>query len=479
MKVPSKPKTPVKKTTSSSKTSSSKKSSKSTDKPSTIKVTPLKFNATGKTLVIVESPGKVKTIGKYLGSEYVIKPSVWHIVDLVDKNMGKLVAKDFEPDYEVDPAKKKVVSELRTAAKASKRVILATDEDREGEAISYHLCTVLGLDPSTTPRIVFNEITKTALEKALDHPRTIDVNLVNAQKTRAVLDKLVWFSISPILRSKIKTGLSAGRVQSVAVKLIVEKEREIQAFVPKEFYTLKAILDTDQWLVEITLKKFHTSVDTQETTDTSDDFVDEEDNSSVKEEKTLWKFSKHTLNLLLKQLWVAKPTITKDEKTGYEIRTFSDPLTFRLSEITSKQSKKSPPPPFITSTLQQTASRLFGRPVKSVMSAAQKLYEAGLITYMRTDSTTLSGTCIAQCKDFVTHQFGEQYSTVRQFKGKSKNAQEAHEAIRPTNIDITPEAIKLGQYEARLYKLIWQRTLASQMADALFTNTQYVFYPVV
>jgi len=304
LKTTSKVKTVAKKKApSGSKTSNSKKSSKSTDKPSTIKVTPLKFNATGKTLVIVESPGKVKTIGKYLGSEYIIKPSVWHIVDLVDKNMGKLVAKDFEPDYEVDPAKKKVVSELKTAAKASKKVILATDEDREWEAISYHLCTVLGLDPSTTPRIVFNEITKTALEKALEHPRTIDVNLVNAQKTRAVLDKLVWFSISPILWSKIKTGLSAGRVQSVAVKLIVEKEREIQAFIPKEFYTLKAILDTDQWPVEITLKKFYTSVNTQETTDISDDFVDEEDNSSVKEEKTLWKFSKHTLNILLKQLW--------------------------------------------------------------------------------------------------------------------------------------------------------------------------------
>ena len=447
-------------------------------KPKISRTTKITLNPNGNKLVIVESPGKVKTISKYLGSEYVVKASVGHIVDLVDKNMGKLVEKWFEPDYEVDPKKSKVVSELRSAAKSSSQVILATDEDREWEAISFHLCTVLGLDPKTTPRIVFNEITKPAIHTALENARTIDMDLVSAQKSRAVLDKVVWFSVSPILWTKIRMGLSAGRVQSVAVKLIVEKEREIMAFDPKEFFTLKAVLDTDKWPVEIALKKIESRDDLLGRSNDSEEFEDEDDKKN--KGKEWWgKFSKSALMLVLDQLWLNNPKVKVDEKTGYETRTFDKKVTFRLSEITSKQSKKSPPAPFITSSLQQTASRMFGRPVKSVMSAAQKLYEAWLITYMRTDSTNLSWTAIGQCKDFIIWNYGENYHQLRQYASKSKNAQEAHEAIRPTNVSTLPEDVKIGQYEAKLYKLIWWRTVASQMADAIFTNTNYVFYPVI
>lgn len=469
----------VKKTTTK-KATSAKTKEKKTEKVRTTKTTKITLNPSGNKLVIVESPGKVKTISKYLGSDYVVKASVGHIVDLVDKNMWKLVEKGFEPDYEVDPKKSKVVSELRSAAKASSQVILATDEDREWEAISFHLCTVLGLDPKTTPRIVFNEITKPAIHTALENARTIDMDLVSAQKSRAVLDKVVWFSVSPILWTKIRMGLSAWRVQSVAVKLIVEKEREILAFDPKEFFVLKAVLDTDKWPVEIQLKQIANMLKGENTKTESDleEFEDEDDKKN--KGKEWWgKFSKSALMSVLDQLWLNNPKIKVDEKTGYETRTFDKKVTFRLSEITSKQSKKSPPAPFITSSLQQTASRVFGRPVKSVMSAAQKLYEAWLITYMRTDSTNLSWTAIGQCKDFIIWNYGENYHQLRQYASKSKNAQEAHEAIRPTNITSLPEDIKIGQYEAKLYKLIWWRTVASQMADAIFTNTNYTFYPVV
>lgn len=469
----------VKKTTTK-KATSAKTKEKKIEKVRTTKTTKITLNPSGNKLVIVESPGKVKTISKYLGSDYVVKASVGHIVDLVDKNMWKLVEKWFEPDYEVDPKKSKVVSELRSAAKASSQVILATDEDREWEAISFHLCTVLWLDPKTTPRIVFNEITKPAIHAALENARTIDMDLVSAQKSRAVLDKVVWFSVSPILWTKIRMGLSAWRVQSVAVKLIVEKEREILGFDPKEFFVLKAVLDTDRWPVEIQLKQIANMLK-GENTKTESDLEEFEDEDEKKNKWKEWwgKFSKSALMSVLDLLWLNNPTVKVDEKTGYETRTFDKKVVFRLSEITSKQSKKSPPAPFITSSLQQTASRVFWRPVKSVMSAAQKLYEAGLITYMRTDSTNLSWTAIGQCKDFIIWNYGENYHQIRQYASKSKNAQEAHEAIRPTNITSLPEDIKIGQYEAKLYKLIWWRTVASQMADAIFTNTNYTFYPVV
>jgi DNA topoisomerase-1 len=436
------------------------------------KPVPITLSSIGKKLVIVESPGKVKTISKYLGSDFVVKASVGHIVDLIDRNMVKLVQKGFEPDYNVDPDKRKVVSDLRTTAKASSQVILATDEDREGEAIAFHLATQLWLDPSKTPRIVFNEITKGAILDAMDKPRKIDMAMVSAQKSRAVLDKLVGFTVSPVLWSKIKRGLSAGRVQSVAVKLVVEKEREIQAFVPVEYRVIKALIDTTEGEIEIGLQTIKGLKESANLMDASDD-------PKAKDKQSGGRFPKNILDSVLKQLNITKTTSTKDEKTGYEILTSKEKIEFELVDIITKQSKKSPPPPFITSSLQQTASRMFGWPVRSVMSAAQKLYEAGLITYMRTDSSNLSGTAIAQCKDFITGNYGNKYHQIRQFKSKSKNAQEAHEAIRPTNVMTTPEDIKMGQYETKLYKLIWQRTLASQMADAIFTNTQYIFHPLV
>lgn len=434
-----------------------------------------KLNPSGKKLLIVESPGKVKTISKYLGSDYVVKASVGHIVDLIDKNMNKLVEKEFEPEYEIDPDKRKVVSELRSVAKASSQVILATDEDREGEAIAYHLTMVLGLDPLTTPRIVFNEITKSAIEDAIEHPRYLDMDLIFAQKSRAVLDRLVWFTVSPILWQKIKMGLSAGRVQSVAVKLVVEKEREIQNFQPVEYWVLKAILGTTKGEVEIVLKKVEWVDDIEETAEGEES----KDSKNEKEKMTSWRFSKSALDKILEQLWVTKAIMKLDDKTWFQVLSDKTPIEFQLFDIITKQSKKSPPPPFITSSLQQTASRLFGWPVKQVMSAAQKLYEAWLITYMRTDSTSLSGQAIAQFQSFIKSRYWEKYSTVRQYKSKSKNAQEAHEAIRPTNIEAIPEEIKLGQYEQRLYNLIRRRALASQMSDALFTNTSYVFYPLI
>ncbi|MFA7284229.1 MAG: type I DNA topoisomerase [Candidatus Absconditabacterales bacterium] len=464
---------PAKKTSALSTIKKTTKKNTISKKTTTMATKPIVFDSKGKKLVIVESPGKVKTISKYLGTDYIIKASVGHIVDLVDKNMSKLVEKGFEPDYEVDPAKKKVVSELKSLAKSSSQVILATDEDREGEAIAYHLTQALGIDPKTTPRIVFNEITKPALLDAMQRPRKLDMNLISAQKSRAVLDKLVGFSISPILWQKIKMGLSAGRVQSVAVKLVVEKEREIENFVPVEYRVIKAILDTNKGPVEILLKKLDGVKDIEE--------IDELDMEVVKktEKESGGRFSKSALETVLNQLHIKKAKSSIDDKTGYESLRDTTGINFQLVDVVTKQSKKSPSAPFITSTLQQTASRIFGWPVKQVMSAAQKLYEAGLITYMRTDSTSLSGQAIAQCKEYILGAFGEKYSTVRQYKSKSKNAQEAHEAIRPTSISNEPDQLKLGQYEQRLYSLIWKRTLASQMSDAIFTNTSYIFHPVI
>lgn len=464
---------PAKKTSALSTIKKTTKKNTISKKTTTMATKPIVFDSKGKKLVIVESPGKVKTISKYLGTDYIIKASVGHIVDLVDKNMSKLVEKWFEPDYEVDPAKKKVVSELKSLAKSSSQVILATDEDREWEAIAYHLTQALGIDPKTTPRIVFNEITKPALLDAMQRPRKLDMNLISAQKSRAVLDKLVWFSISPILWQKIKMWLSAGRVQSVAVKLVVEKEREIENFVPVEYRVIKAILDTNKGPVEILLKKLDGVKDIEE--------IDELDMEVVKktEKESGGRFSKSALETVLNQLHIKKAKSSIDDKTWYESLRDTTGINFQLVDVVTKQSKKSPSAPFITSTLQQTASRIFGWPVKQVMSAAQKLYEAGLITYMRTDSTSLSGQAIAQCKEYILGAFGEKYSTVRQYKSKSKNAQEAHEAIRPTSISNEPDQLKLGQYEQRLYSLIWKRTLASQMSDAIFTNTSYIFHPVI
>lgn len=441
----------------------------------------------GKKLVIVESPGKVKTISKYLWSDYQVKASVWHIADLVDKNMSKLVTKWFEPDYEISPSKKKVVSELKKLVKDSDQVILATDEDREWEAIAYHLANFLKLDVENTPRIVFNEITKPAILDAIQKPRTIDLDLVHAQKSRAVLDKLVWFSISPVLWQKIKSWLSAGRVQSVAVKLVIEKEREIQAHIPVEYRQIQAecIYEDNQGKshpITIFLKKIEDET-TKKSSKKKNDNLEDANGEESKDQKDLAgsRFTKDQMDRVFDELGIEKSDykISVDEKTWNQIFVSKKSIIFQLIDIVTKSSKRTPPPPFITSTLQSTWSRAFGWSVKTVMSVAQKLYEAWLITYMRTDSTSLSSTAISQCKDFIISNFGDKYHTSRQYKSKSKNAQEAHEAVRPTTISAQSTQIKWTEQEKKLYDLIWKRTVASQMSDATFINTTYIFTPIV
>ncbi len=446
----------------------------------------------GKKLVIVESPGKVKTISKYLWSDYQVKASVWHIADLVDKNMDKLVSKWFEPDYEISPTKKKVVTELKKLVKTSDQVILATDEDREWEAIAYHLANFLKLDIDSTPRIAFNEITKPAILDAIKHPRSINLDLVHAQKSRAVLDKLVWFSISPVLRRKIKSWLSAGRVQSVAVKLIIEKEREIQAHVPIEYRQLQAecVYEDNKGKshpITIFLKKIDDtkkrkwSKEGTNTADSNDTNLNDSEDNKNKDELVGSRFTKEQMNEVLDKLWLGKSDykISTDKKTWNEVLISKKTIKFELIDIITKSSKRTPPAPFITSTLQSTWSRAFWWTVKNVMSVAQKLYEAWLITYMRTDSTSLSWTAINQCKELIVSKFGSKYHTPRQYKPKSKNAQEAHEAVRPTDISVEANQIKWTDQEKKLYDLIWKRTLSSQMSDATFTNTTYVFTPII
>ncbi len=371
-------------------------------------------------LVIVESPAKAGTIQKFLGKDFVVKSSFGHIRDLDTKELGIDVENNFEPNYVIPSDKKKVVSELKKAAKEAKTVWLASDEDREGEAISWHLFESLGLKKENTKRIVFHEITKDAIKKAIENPREIDMNLVDAQQARRVLDRLVGFELSPVLWRKIQPKLSAGRVQSVALRLVVDKEREILAFKREQFYRVDAI--------------FH-----PEGTD----------------EKV-----------------IVNATLDTKFKTIEEAQAFLEKCIgakFTISNIDKKEGTRTPAAPFTTSTLQQEASRKLRMSVSQTMSVAQKLYEHGLITYMRTDSTNLSSLAINTAKDFITKNFGENYSKVRQYKTKSKGAQEAHEAIRPTFINNT--SIEGTAQEKRLYELIWKRTVASQMADAKIMRT--------
>ncbi len=369
-------------------------------------------------LVIVESPAKASTIEKFLGKNYLVKSSFGHIRDLDKKNLGIDVKKDYEPQYIVPEDKKKIVAELKKLAKEAKIVWLASDEDREGEAISWHLYEVLGLRQDNTKRIVFHEITKDAILNAIKNPRFIDLNLVNAQQARRVLDRLVGFEISPILWKKVKPALSAGRVQSVAVRLIVEREREIQAFNSTSSFKVNANFFTEQ-------KK--------------GSLFSELDN----------KFT--------------------DRKVTLDFLNKCQGAQFKITDIVTKPSKKSPAAPFTTSTLQQEASRKLSFSVGQTMAIAQKLYEAGKITYMRTDSVNLSDTAITMAKDVIIKEYGEKFSNPRQYKTKSKGAQEAHEAIRPTYLD--QFEIEGSATERRLYDLIWKRTVASQMSDAALEKT--------
>jgi len=372
-------------------------------------------------LVIVESPAKAKTIEKFLGKDFRVVSSFGHIRDLSKKNLGIDVENNFAPDYEVPKEKAKVVSELRKAAADSKNIWIASDEDREGEAIAWHLASVLKLDLLTTKRIVFHEITKEAISNAIENPRHVDMNLVNSQQARRILDRLVGFEISPVLWKKVQPSLSAGRVQSVAVRLIVEREREIISFESESAFRVTAIFLIDSAKGEnATLRA-----------EASKRFPDE----------------KEALKFL---------DLCKDSK-------------YSITSINIKPGTRSPAPPFTTSTLQQEAYRKLGFSVAQTMAVAQKLYEAGKITYMRTDSTNLSNLALVKSREMIISEFGEKYSKTRQFKTKSKGAQEAHEAIRPAYLD--NPTIAGSQNEKKLYELIWKRTVASQMADARIEKT--------
>jgi len=366
-------------------------------------------------LVIVESPAKAKTIEKFLGKDFTVKSSFGHIRDLSKKNLGIEVEKDYRPEYVISDDKKKVVDELRKLVKESQTVWLASDEDREGEAIAWHLCEVLKLDPQKTKRIVFHEITKDAIQNAIKNPRSIDINLVNSQQARRILDRLVGFELSPILWKKVKPALSAGRVQSVAVRLLVEREREIVAFKSTSFFKVNGLFRGD---------------------------------ADIKAE-------------LSDKLPNAKEALGFVEKC--------QSASFTVADVSKKPSKKTPAPPFTTSTLQQEASRKLNFSVSQTMTIAQRLYEAGHITYMRTDSVNLSATAIDAARNTIIGEFGEKYHQPRQYKTKTKGAQEAHEAIRPTYID--KHKISGNSAEQRLYELIWKRTIASQMSDALLEKT--------
>ncbi len=388
----------------------------------------------GENLVIVESPAKAKTIEKFLGSGFIVKSSFGHIRDLSKKNLGIDIENGFEPDYLISEDKTKVVSELKSLAKKSKTVWLASDEDREGEAIAWHLQEALELDKSKTKRIVFHEITKEAITNAINNPREVDHNLVMAQQARRVLDRLVGFELSPILWKKVRPKLSAGRVQSVALRLIVEREREIQNFEAKSNYKIEGSF-----------------------------IPDSSHNSTILKAEISHRFN--------------------SSQEALETLQLCNKGSFSVTSTEKKEHSKSPAAPFTTSTLQQEASRKLGFSLSQTMRVAQNLYEAGYITYMRTDSVNLSKIAINSAKSVISTLFGADYSKSRQYSTKSKGAQEAHEAIRPTYIE--NRDIDAGAQEKKLYNLIWKRTVASQMADAILEKTQInietkeIHYPFV
>ncbi|SEK77961.1 DNA topoisomerase I [Maribacter orientalis] len=370
-----------------------------------------------KNLVIVESPAKAKTIEKFLGKDFKVESSFGHIADLPSNELGVDVENDFTPKYIVDKDKQALVKKLKTLADKAETIWLASDEDREGEAISWHLAEELGLDKKKTKRIVFNSVTKSAIQKAIENPREINYNLVNAQQARRVLDRLVGYQLSPVLWKKIKPGLSAGRVQSVAVRLIVERERDIEGFEPQATFKISAEFQTEEG--SVFSAKLNKTFDTE-----------------------------------------------KEAKAFLEKNISAE---FSVSKLDKKPAKKSPSAPFTTSTLQQEASRKLYFSVGRTMQVAQRLYEAGLITYMRTDSVNLSNEALTAAKEAIVKNYGEKYSHTRNFTGKSKGAQEAHEAIRPT--EMTNQSPSLERDQSKLYDLIWKRTVASQMSDAQLERT--------
>jgi len=380
----------------------------------------------------VESPTKAKTLKKFLGANYKVVASFGHVRDLPKTKLGVDVDKDFEPQYVVPTKAKKVIAELKKDAKGADEVILATDQDREGESISWHLAEALGL--KNPKRIVFHEITKSAIAEALAHPGIIDMNLVNAQQARRVLDRIVGYKISPFLWKKVAKGLSAGRVQSVAVRLVVEKEEEIKKFVAQEY-----------WQIIATLKK----QDARNNNQTFEAFLNKKNGKAVDKLEI------------------------KNEQESKEILKDLENAEYKIEKVDKKETKKNPLPPFTTSTLQQSAANKFGYSSKYTMSLAQKLYEQGHITYHRTDSLNLSQMSLDAAEKFITSSFGKNYFNQRRFKAKG-NAQEAHEAVRPTFAEKSPESLKgeLESAQLKLYTLIWQRFIASQMTSAIFDSTK-------
>jgi DNA topoisomerase-1 len=393
-----------------------------------------------KTLVIVESPTKAKTISRFLGKDYDVQASFGHVRDLPKSKMGIDRENNYEPTYTIPVKAKPIITELKAKADKAKEVILATDEDREGEAIAWHLISALKLKGEDAKRIVFHEITKTAIDEALAHPRSLDLNLVDAQQARRILDRLVGYELSPFIWKKVRYGLSAGRVQSVAVRLIVEREREIEKFIKEEYWTIDAGFSKDKIAFGAKLNKI--------------------------DDKTLGKFD-----------------IPKDKQAN-EIVTDLANSKYVVEEVTKKEVNRNPAAPFITSTLQQEAARKFGMSAKQTMVIAQQLYEGinigeegptGLITYMRTDSVNLSDFALKQAAEVIVSRFGKEYynGSPRKFNTKSKNAQEAHEAIRPTDLMRHPDDIKqyLDRGQQKIYDIIWKRAVASQMAEAVFDST--------
>jgi DNA topoisomerase-1 len=382
-------------------------------------------------LLIVESPTKSNTIRKFLGPKYKVLSSYGHVRDLPEDEFGVDIKNNFKPKYIIIPKAKKVVQLLKKEAKKADLVILSTDPDREGEAIAYHLAHILNLNGKKPyQRIVFHEITKQAIEEALKNPRKIDLRLVEAQQARRILDRIVGYKLSPLLWRKVAKGLSAGRVQSVALRLVVEREREIQKFVPKEYWTIEAILKKTQNEFKALLVK--------------------------KDGKKLDQFA------------------IKNEKEAKKIIEDLKDAKFEVLKIERKKVKRNPPEPFTTSTMQQTSWQKFSWPAEKTMKFAQQLYEMGLVTYHRTDSLNLSELALKMAENFILKNFGKNYYQKRIYKTKSKVAQEAHEAIRPTDVEKTPEILtqKLSEYQLKLYELIWRRFLACQMAQAIFDKTE-------
>ncbi len=417
-----------------------------------------------KNLVIVESPAKAKTISKYLDNTYIVRASMGHVSDLPKNDLGIDVENNFQPTYEISKEKVKLVNELKREAKDATKIWIATDEDREGEAIAWHIMNSLKIKKDEYERIAFHEITKDAILKAIKNPRKINLDLVDAQQARRVIDRLVGYKLSPMLWRKVQKGLSAGRVQSVAVRILVEREEEIRAFKSAEYWKIKgAVQNTQQRKFSVLLEKIGKK---------KVEFQSEED-------------VKKALDKALGSVDYVPIKSEKSQKDYLNLNcVFSGKKELIVSSLTKKTVKKSPAPPFTTSTLQQEAHRKFGFPVASTMSLAQQLYEGidldggrvGLITYMRTDSVNLAEESLVQMKEFIGKQFGEKYtvSSARKYKNQSKGAQEAHEAIRPVNISVIPDQLKdqLNPSQLKLYTLIWKRTIATQMQEAILENTE-------